>query len=492
MLSFTPHLVRSALICLTSLIPENGRIADVVFLSSLQVVVGVCVFLLYAIGQALVRVLCSREAVSDPAFEQYDTEAESFAPEPHEPPVGKITKVRRALRTKLQKLSSRLLLQDRPVLFARASSLPDLFSSSDEEGNTQNRQPVGVAFGRPLYGDIANGVRPQRAAKVGTTVRTVAFPSRTDTAPQDCEHSVAPSLAPSAAPSTTSNEKERNVFIEVYGMGLAIFVFFYAIDGSNMQPTLCLLVGILVLAARDTARVTDPEIELASPEAPVLRALAVVAFLLSLTAQCCLAIGVARTPSYHAAMRDGSVLRIPAPATVVDTLLAIVFPLAAPLILGLGLGAQKKVTCLQSLVRHALPTTCIAALWFLSALGAMDAEIRSTLGLAHVNQTITDVITGAKVQTPVVFLAPLVKIPAVLAAIACCISGKSLDVLAIISLVFFAKQKGLVQDDNIRDMLVVGTVLSSCAWALCSLRYCRFVISSVVQWFGRMRSPPET
>jgi len=264
------------------------------------------------------------------------------------------------------------------------------------------------------------------------------------------------------------------------------------VDGSSMQPTLCLLVSILVLAARDTARVTDPEIELTAPEAPLLRALSLVAFILTLAAQCCLAFGVARVPSYHAAMRDGSVLRIPAPATVVDTLLAIVFPLAAPLIVGLGVGARKNVTQLQSLVRGALPTTCIAALWFLSALGAMDAEIKTTLGVANVNQTLADLVTGSHVQSSVVLLAPLIKIPAVLTAIACCISGKSLDVLTTLSLVFFAKQKNLVQEPIMRDMLVVGTVLTSFAWALCTLRYWHVVVSGAAKWFNQRRTINET
>jgi hypothetical protein len=266
-------------------------------------------------------------------------------------------------------------------------------------------------------------VPPTAAATQGDMFGGPAFSRSAAPFAEPAMHQVAGRFA------TMPSHDKINAFAEMYGLGFSIFVVFYCIDCASMQPAFCMLVGITVLSLRDCVRITDPLlVSHEAVETNLVKAATIVAFMLALAAQICVAVGIGRVPSYHAPLRDGSILSVPAPATLLDTLLAVVFPICAPLLLHF-ISKRQNVPRLQSMVRNALPTTMLIALWFLTSLGTMKDELRATLGVTSVNQTLDELFKGDHVQAPVAIFAPFFKIPAVLAVVSCCISGKSVDIL---------------------------------------------------------------
>ena len=524
MLLMLPHLVRSALFCVCSLIPENTVVANVAFQSSLQIVVATVYLLCYACGKVLMRVLCSSELVKDPAIDRYDdldldaldNHGPTVAAEPPASTWARVQHARRRFKNRVRALSSRILLDPGARVGAQdveamervgsigASTLSDLeeWDSDEAAANAPNaaagvrptprrpgseRMPIGVVHDKPVYAanehtllptDPQADIAPVAAAAANAPAPRLAQPvplkppSTPAVEPAFFLPFAEPALRSVASEAGLFAQKERaHAYAEVYGLGFAIFVVFYCIDCASMQPAFCLLVGITALALRDMVRITDPLLVAhESVETNLVKAVSVFSFMLALAAQICVAVGIGRVPSYHAPLRDGSVLRVPAPATILDVMLAVVFPICAPLLLHF-ISKRQNVPRLQSMVRSALPTTMLIALWFLTSLGTMKDELRTTLGVASVNQTLDELFRGDRVQAPVAIFAPFFKIPAVLALVSCCISGKSLDILTSLSLVFFVKQKGLVKEGPMVDMLVVATVFAAFAWTFASLRY---------------------
>lgn len=524
MLLMLPHLVRSALFCVCSLIPENTVVGNVAFQSSLQIVVATVYLLCYACGKVLMRVLCSSELVKDPAIDRYD-DLDLDALDDHRPVVAaeppastwaRVQHARRKIKARMQALSSRILLDPGARVGAQdvegvtragsigATTLSDLeeWDSDEAAANAPDtaagvrptprrpgfeRMPIGVVHDQPVYAASKHTLplTDPRANSTSAAAGDAEAPAPRPAQPVPLEPPSTPAFGPAfylpfaepalrgvAGEAGLSAHKERaHAYVEVYGLGFAIFVVFYCIDCASMQPAFCLLVGVTALALRDMVRITDPLLVAhESVETNLVKAISVFSFMLALAAQICVAVGIGRVPSYHAPLRDGSVLRVPAPATMLDVMLAVVFPISAPLLLHF-VSKRQNVPRLQSMVRSALPTTMLIALWFLTSLGTMKDELRTTLGVASVNQTLDELFRGDRVQAPVAVLAPFFKIPAVLALVSCCISGKSLDILTSLSLVFFVKQKGLVKEGAMVDMLVVATVFAAFAWTFASLRY---------------------
>lgn len=496
-------------------------VANVAFQGSLQIVISAFYILLYAMAKVLMRVLCSSELVKDPAVDRYDDLdlgdlGEDAAHSPTMRPAAakgrwdRMRTARTAIKQKMQAISSRILLNPGAAesvasveSLENAGSITDMFSDMDESDDIDSatrrkrdskmkRVPIGTIHSKPIY---AAGALKDSAQETSTDMEAAGAKHDKQQKPPTQPLPVAatamqndgfggpafsrPEL-PFAEPAiqevagqfaTMPTHDKINAFAEMYGLGFSMFVVFYCIDCASMQPAFCMLVGITVLSFRDCVRITDPLlVSHEAVETNLVKATTIIAFMLALAAQICVAVGIGRVPSYHSPLRDGSILKVPAPATLLDTLLAIVFPICAPLLLHF-VSKRQNVPRLQSMVRNALPTTMLIALWFLTSLGTMKDELRATLGVSSVNQTLDELFKGDRVQAPVAIFAPFFKIPAVLAVVSCCISGKSVDILTSLSLIFFTKQKGLVRERAMIDMLVVAVVFSAWAWALASLRY---------------------
>jgi hypothetical protein len=527
------HIVRSALLCFSSLVPPNGAIAEVAFTTSMQIVVSLVYVLAYATVVVLQRILCSRTAALDPSDNLHDELTQESLHEHlhhsrfqgnasrrgHVRAWEQLREARHRWRQKVRRVTAQLLL-NRPATDKSAQSvatdvrlegsLPDVFSDDSAEENAGNvygakgaknaRQSViGTMHGRAVYGldeeesdagvfpDPREGIAsseatpstiPMAQSVAASSIANIphvnrkpvysASPYEPDDLPEDVLHTLEPA----------------NVYSEVYALGFAVFVISYSVDCTNMQTGCTLILGIAVLAMRDIVRVLDPSMdETIASHTQFSRAICVVAFMLMVAAQICAFVGIARVPSYHAASREGFAIHIPAPATVLDTLLAIVFPLLAPLLLH-PICKKENVHRLQPMLRAALPTTAFVAVWFLSLFGTMDAEMRETLGVDTVNAAVNNVLAGDHIEVPVVLLAPLLKVPAVLAVVSCCVAGKAIDILTALGLVFYVKQKGLVKEPAMQDMLVISTIFASFAWVLTTVRYFTPLMRCVARTFA--------
>lgn len=279
-----------------------------------------------------------------------------------------------------------------------------------------------------------------------------------------------------------------HVYTDVYGLGFSAFVLHYTIDCGSMQPTIFLLVGLTVLGASDVSSIALSVADNILPQTTLFtRALTVLSFILLVTAQICMLIGIVRVPSYHTYARDGGVTMIPAPETVLEHMLARVLPIMAPVSLYL-VGRRNCVHNVTKTLRRAMPTTVFIALWFLTCFGAMSDQVRSALGALSVNATVTELSetdVAVNMQLPLLIISPLIKIPALLAVVSCCLTRKTMDIVSSLCVVFYAKQLHAVRDKEMLQMLNVALLFACMAWVCCTLRYCRPVVRLVANMFAR-------
>lgn len=255
-----------------------------------------------------------------------------------------------------------------------------------------------------------------------------------------------------------------------------------------MQPTIFLLIGLTILGAGDVSLLATDLQDNVLPHAKLFtRALTVFSFILIVSAQVCMIVGIVRVPVYHADARDGGITSIPAPETILEHLLARVLPLFAPVSLYL-VSRRDRVEDIARTLRRAMPTTVLMAIWFLTCFGAMSDNIRSAVGALSLNATVlelseTDV--SVNMHLPLLIMSPLIKIPALLAVVSCCLTRKTLDVVSAICVVFYSKQLHVVRDLEMLKMLSIALIFATVAWLCCTLRYCTNVVNYVGGIFER-------
>jgi hypothetical protein len=255
-----------------------------------------------------------------------------------------------------------------------------------------------------------------------------------------------------------------------------------------MQPTIFLLIGLTVLGARDVSSIATSVAEDLLPQATLFtRALTVLSFILLVAAQVCMIVGIVRVPVYHTDARDGGITLIPAPETIFEHLLARVLPLCAPVSLYL-VSKRNGVENVSRTLRRAMPTTVIIAMWFLTCFGAMSDQVRNAVGALSLNATVlelseTDV--SVNMHLPLLIASPLIKIPALLAVVSCCLTRKTMDVVSVICVVFYTKQLNVVRDTEMLQMLSIALIFATAAWLCCTLRYCTSVVNYVGGLFER-------
>jgi len=282
------------------------------------------------------------------------------------------------------------------------------------------------------------------------------------------------------------------IYTDVYGLGFAAFVLHYTMDCSSMQPTMFLLIGLTVIGARDVSTIATSVADNLLPQATLFtRALTVFAFILLVTAQICMVVGIVRVPTYHTDARDGSITQIPSPETILEHLLARFLPILAPFALYMVSKKAAVVSDVTKTLRRAMPTTVLIAMWFITCFGAMSDQIRNAVGAISVNATVielseTDV--ALNMQLPLLVLSPFVKIPALIAIVSCCLTRKTMDVVSTLCVLFYAKQLHVVRDLELIQMLNVSFMCACLAWFSLTLRYCTPAVHAVANLFDNSQT----
>jgi hypothetical protein len=261
-----------------------------------------------------------------------------------------------------------------------------------------------------------------------------------------------------------------------------------------MQPTVFLLIGLTVLGARDVSSIATSVVDDLLPQATLfIRGLTVFSFILLVSAQVCMIVGIVRVPGYHTDARDGGITLIPAPETILEHLLSRVLPLCASISLYL-VSKRNTVKNVARTLRRAMPTTVLIAMWFLTCFGAMSDQVRNAVGALSLNATVlelTETDVSVNMHLPLLLLSPLIKIPALLAVVSCCLTRKTMDVVSAICVVFYSKQLNVVRDAEMLQMLSVALLFATSAWICCTLRYCTRVVNYVGGLFERQTIPSQ-
>jgi hypothetical protein len=516
------NILRTAILAASAALPENAPVVNVVFASSIQIVIAVAYFFVYTMVTAAYRVLSTREAMHDPAMQRevvfnvddgLDDEDMSEYDDSFHKPVARsklqaLRDLRDALHREADRFASRVFLShaglsQQPVVNLREISCDDGFSESSQNSQPEKKPRVEAEkdfFSRRDKGTTLPHAKSETSTEGGVSELQVAgvFPDANVSQVRDsCEKTVcetqnarvetketsrAHHYTPSNfVPNEPVDGASVHVYSEVYALGLSVFIIHYCLDAASMNPTMFLLIGLTVLALKDELRKSDATLD---EILTLVRALSVAAFLLMVAAQICMLVGIARVPTYHTFARDGGILQVPAPATVLEIILAIVMPLHAPLSLYL-IGRRRSAQHVSRLVRTAMPCTVLVALWFITCFGAMNDQIRNKLGVESVNVTVTALTTIDDKQIPMLLFAPFLKVPALLCIISCCLSGKTIDIVCAMALTFYAKQHNAVRDGEMQQMLVVALIFAAVSWTMCTLRYWSWLMQHITRFFDR-------
>jgi hypothetical protein len=611
-------LLRSAIMCVSSLIPENSPLDSVVFRSSVQILLSVFYFLLFTTVSIVIRVLMSRRALDDPNSidvvhtdvvhtdvehkperddergevhldnSDYDDSIMSYAPSSELRPglsvnsiTGNMTRpirgtsksVRRGVRRggidvlsrmgrgvgrKVRQMASvvvvgsennvegRVRVPDHePSVDDPSSEMSDA-TSVDEKDTGAGVQHVkvrhdvaqatrGLKQNAAVSYDMRGDQRPHESRAASSRILQdgpFADPSTLKGLPSDHKMTLSSALShPSSAPNVVQREDDGlpvypphqyasqaspfsfaenetcilvhepsqfgmdDIYTDVYGLGFAAYILHYTIDCASIQPTGFLLIGLTLLSGRDVAEISE-SVRLDDESIPqttlFTRALTIFAFILLSTAQICMIVGIVHVPTYYTDTRDGGIIMIPAPQSILEHLLARVFPLCTPLCLYFIARKRsrrpKAVASISKVFRRAMPITVCIALWFITCFGVMSDRIRNAVGALSVNATVTELSetdVTINMHLSMVFFSPFVKIPALISVISCCLSRKTMDVTSTLAMVFYAKQLHAVRDVAMLQMLSVAFMCSSVAWACCILRYCNPLVRTVASFFER-------
>jgi hypothetical protein len=285
-----------------------------------------------------------------------------------------------------------------------------------------------------------------------------------------------------------------DIYTDVYGLGFAAYVLHYTIDCASIQPTGFLLIGLTLLSARDVALLSSSERDDSAVSTTTLftRALTVVSLMLLVVAQIFMVMGIVRVPTYYTDARDGGVTMISAPQSILEHLLAQVFPLLAPLFLFIASRkrhlSRRPIASISHVFRRAMPITVCIALWFITCFGAMSDKIRNAVGALSVNATVAELSESdvtIDMHLSLFILSPFVKTPALMSVISCCLSRNTMDITSTLAVVFYAKQLHSVRDTPMLQMISVALMCSIAAWLSCITRYCKPLIRAVASFFER-------
>jgi hypothetical protein len=564
-------LLRAAVMCAASLIPENSPLDSVVFRSSVQILLSVFYFLLFTTVSIVLRVLVSRRALDNPTDvghadvehipERDDSRDEVNFDDPtmsyaqssqlrpglsvnsmtgtstrvHSGGVGVLSRIGRGVGKRVRQMASVVVVESdnhdtrRVRVYDREPSVDDPTSdmsdtTCEDEIHTQGQHGVAQA----THGDR----RPRKPRAVRTRIlQGSVYPSALAGLPSDHEMTLS-SVPSNAEPVADAVQQESHgfaissreitshgspfsfdsdethilthkppeygmddIYTDVYGLGFAGYILHYTIDCASIQPTGFLLIGLTLLSGRDVAlisesvRIDDESI----PQTTLFtRALTIFAFLLLSTAQICMIMGIVRVPTYYTDARDGGITMIPAPQSILEHLLARVFPLCAPLCLYLAARKRSRrpgaTASISNIFRRAMPITVCIALWFITCFGVMSDRVRNAVGALSVNATVTELSetdVTINMHFSMMIFSPFVKTPALISVISCCLSRKTMDVASTLAVVFYAKQLHAVRDIEMLQMLSVAFACSCIAWICCIIRYCTPLVRGVAGFFER-------
>ena len=526
-------LLRSTLLCVSSLIPENSPLDSVVFRSSVQIILSVFYLALFSTVSIVIRVLMSRSALNNPtdighsdvghdpekAFNNgkvghgqvvFDGDSDDssvvmsyaapstigntrVAPGRKRGSSSGITVLKRVGR-KVRHMASVLVVGsegahqlETPRVRRNEPSVDDPSSGmSDSVSDDELDDGAGVRHVRGLRG-------VSRPTKKQNTGDALGADNVLPVVPNDksCDDSLSDSHLLTYDQSRFGMD---DIYTDVYGLGFAAYVLHYTIDCASIQPTSFLLIGLTLLSGRDVALISESvRLDDSMPQTTLFtRALTIFSFMLLVVAQICMVMGIVRVPTYYTDARDGGITMIPAPQSILEHLLARVFPLLAPLFLFLvsrkRCQRRQPVPSISKVFRRAMPITVCIALWFITCFGAMSDRIRNAVGALSVNTTVaelseTDVTIDMHLS--LMILSPFVKTPALMSVISCCLSRNTMDITSALAVVFYAKQLHSVRDVEMLQMISVALTCSFVAWVSCIIRYCNPLVRMVASFFER-------
>ena len=504
------NFLRISILAASAALPENAAIANVVFASSLQILIAVAYFIVFTVVTATFRVLSSHEAIRNPSVAQemdfdlaynsdgdlHESENQNKKKHVRQSRLQVLRNLRDSLHQEADRLASHLFLQRTVKLNnldegAREANCDDNFSITSQDETTM----INESLAKPISSkektsnesqdDIVNEL-DNKSVMISSSYKGGIFLSEDRIDRKKVQKDESFDL-----PSTKINDSGYenttfNVYSDVYAFGFSVFIMHYCLDAASMNPTMFLLIGLTILALKDELQVSREELNYGKLDESLtlVRALSVSAFLLISAAQICVLVGIARVPTYHTAARGGGIFEVPAPSTVLEILLATILPLSAPGALHF-IKRRQNVNMLSGLLRTALPCTVLVALWFITCFGAMNEQIRDRLGVASVNISVTALTSVDEKQLPTLLLAPFFKVPALLCIISCCLSGNTIDIVCSLALIFYAKQHIAVRDGEMQQMLLMGLIFASFAWSMCTLRHCNWLMVYTTKVFSR-------
>jgi hypothetical protein len=523
-------LLRSTLLCVSSLIPENSPLDSVVFRSSVQILLSVFYLTLFSTVSVVIRVLMSRRALDNPTdighadFERavadhkmlghdevlFEDDSDdnsiimSYAPNlsARNTRSGLQRKITGSSGMTVLKRVGRKVRQMASVLVVGPEDLPKCDTRRGRPAETSVDDPSSGMSDASSGDEMDDGagvqcVRSLRSISRPSTQQGVSDSLKTDSVlPREREdiddmQSVSYQLRQDANGYGFGMD---DIYTDVYGLGFAAYVLHYTIDCASIQPTAFLLIGLTLLSARDVALISDSvRLEnLMTTTTLFTRALTIISFILLVVAQIFMVMGIVRVPTYYTDARDGGITMIPAPQSILEHLLARVFPLLAPLFLFFvsRKRAQRRQhkTSISQVFRRAMPITVCIALWFITCFGAMSDRIRNAVGALSVNATVaelseTDVTIDMHLS--LMILSPFVKTPALMSVISSCLSRNTMDATSTLAVVFYAKQLHSVRDFAMLQMISVALMCSCAAWFCCIIRYCNPLVRAVASFFEK-------
>jgi hypothetical protein len=258
-MALLPTLLRAGVLCLASMIPENSSLDSVVFCASLQILLGVVYVTLFYTVSAMVNVLTSRGALSDPTDVNIDFEGDNlnefedendFAPysvrsTPHG--AAFIVRAGRGVGRQVHRIVSRVTGGDMPSAHrrhedcddhspARRGSVQDI--SSVNSDTTEESDAAGVGLGRRTKSWVKNVVMPS-SVEPDVTHPSLDVPTLDEKriVKDWAVHNTQPVQAHGDVcrvrliPEESEWDPSRDhVYTDVYGLGFSAFVLAYTID----------------------------------------------------------------------------------------------------------------------------------------------------------------------------------------------------------------------------------------------------------------------
>lgn len=251
-----------------------------------------------------------------------------------------------------------------------------------------------------------------------------------------------------------------NVYTEIYGLGMIMYVVFYVSDMLSFVPSYMFLVGLTLNSLLGFSALVEMQKKSISSEMAVKRLSTIAAAVCLNASLISMGIGMTKinedlwTAEYYN-------------NTLLDNVLSFVLPLVAPL--GLNLVPEPKLTDVT--ITRAIPLTGMIAVWYvMSCLAYEDDNIENVKKLFD---------TGK--HWPWIIALTFAKSASTIAIISACLHSMSLDIACMLGLVLFAKEIPLSSQHSYHASVIAALVFCVVALVLRMIRHCKPVVEAMAR-----------